>query len=105
VYVVAVMSPIDDPKVDDKPAFDAPALTQLARGTGGELFTSTAPAHASAAAKQIVDELRHQYVIAFEASKDGGWRSLDVRARNKKLTVRARTGYAAGASGRPTGEM
>jgi len=105
VYVVAVMSPIDDPKVDDKPAFDAPALTQLARGTGGELFTSTAPAHASAAAKQIVDELRHQYVIAFEASKDGGWRSLDVRARNPKLTVRARTGYAAGASGRPTGEM
>lgn len=96
VYVVAVMSPIDDPKVDDKPAFDAPGLTRLAHGTGGELFISTTPAHASLAAKRIVDELRHQYVIAFEASAEGGWRSLDVRARNPKLTVRARTGYSGG---------
>ncbi|HXG56228.1 MAG TPA: VWA domain-containing protein [Vicinamibacterales bacterium] len=105
VYVVAVMSPINDIKVDDTPAFDAPGLTRLAQGTGGELFTSTTPAQAHVAAKRIVDELRHQYVIAFEVSAEGGWRSLDVRARNPKLTVRARTGYSAGASGRATREV
>lgn len=102
VYVIAVMSPIDDPQVDETPAFDVSGLQELARSTGGDMFTASAPAHASVAARRIVDELRHQYVLAFEASSGDGWRSLDVRARNPKLVVRARTGYSAGASGRPT---
>ncbi len=102
VYVIAVMSPIDDPQVDETPAFDVSGLQELARSTGGEMFTASAPAHASVAARRIVDELRHQYVLAFEASSGSGWRSLEVRARNPKLVVRARTGYSAGASGRPT---
>ncbi|CAN5874023.1 hypothetical protein BH18ACI5_BH18ACI5_24040 [soil metagenome] len=102
VYVVAVMSPIDDPKVDARPPFDAAGLTQLARRTGGEMFTASAPAHASLAARQIIEELRHQYVLAFEASAQSGWRSLEVRGRDPKWIVRARTGYSAGASGRPT---
>ncbi|MEO6212893.1 MAG: hypothetical protein ABIP65_04630, partial [Vicinamibacterales bacterium] len=62
---------------------------------------ASAPAQASVAARQIVDELRHQYVLAFEASTQGGWRSLEVRGRDPKWVVRARTGYSAGASGRP----
>jgi len=60
---------------------------------------ASAPAHASVAARQIVEELRHQYVIAFEASnRDGGWRALEVRARDRGLTVRARAGYSSGSS-------
>jgi hypothetical protein len=51
------------------------------------------------ASRQIVDELRHQYVLAFEASSRPGWRPLEVTARDKKLVVRARTGYSAGGSG------
>ena len=102
VYVLAVMAPIDDPKVDETPPLDVTGLTQLALNTGGELFTASAPAHASIAARKIVDELRHQYVLAIEGSSAGGWRRLEVRARDPKLIVRARTGYAAGASGRPT---
>jgi len=96
------MAPIDDPSVDDTPPMDVTGLTQLAQNTGGELFTASAPAHASIAARRIVDELRHQYVLAFEASNTAGWRSLEVRARDPKFVVRARTGYSAGASGRPT---
>jgi VWFA-related protein len=103
VYVIAVMSSIDDPRVDDSPALDVSGLRQLAQHTGGELYIASAPAHASVASRQIVDELRHQYVLAFEAStRGGGWRPLEVRARNKKLVVRARTGYVAGNSDRPT---
>jgi hypothetical protein len=45
------------------------------------------------AARQIIDELRHQYVLAFEASTTPGWRSLEVRARDRDLIVRARAGY------------
>ena len=102
VYVIAVMAPIDDPRVDETPALDVTGLTQLARNTGGDLFSASAPAHASVAARRIVDELRHQYVLAVEGSNAGGWRRLEVRARDPKLVVRARTGYSASASGRPT---
>jgi VWFA-related protein len=102
VYIIAVMSPIDDPRTDQTPPFDATGLQQLARSTGGEMFTASAPAHASVAARQIVAELRHQYVLAFEASSRPGWRGISVQSRDKKHTVRARTGYSAGGSSRPT---
>jgi len=93
VYIVAVMSPIDDPRREGAlPQTDSP-LTNLARWTGGEFFTASAPAHASVAARQIVEELRHQYLLAFEASSHPGWRPLEVRARDSELTVRARAGY------------
>ncbi len=100
VYIVAVMSLIDDPREsadgDDTP--ESP-LSSLARLTGGELFIASAPAHASTAAREIIDELRHQYVLAFEASNRDGWRALEVRARDRALTVRARSGYSSGNTG------
>lgn len=103
VYIVAVMATIDDPRQvgngREREAVTGP-LPDLARWTGGEMFTASAPAHASVAARQIVDELRHQYMIAFEASnREGGWRPLEVRARDGGLTVRARSGYSSGAAG------
>ncbi len=97
VYVMAVMSSIDDPRMfDDPDAATAGGLRDLARWTGGELFTMSAPAHTSLAARQIVSELRHQYLLAFEASPRPGWRSLEIKARSRDLTVRARSGYTAG---------
>lgn len=102
VYVIAVMSSIDDPRVDASPALDVSGLQLLARGTGGEMYIASAPAHASVASREIVDELRHQYVLAFEASARDGWRPVEVRARNQRLVVRARTGYVAGQGDRST---
>jgi len=92
VYILAVMSPIDDTREDGRGETPGP-LSNLARWTGGEFFPVSAPAHASIAARQIVDELRHQYVLAFEASTRPGWRPLEVRARDRDLVVRARAGY------------
>ncbi len=90
VYIVAVMSPIDNPKESN----DIPGpLSNLAHWTGGEYFAVSAPARASVAARQIVEELRHQYVLAFEASAAPGWRPLEVRARDRDLIVRSRAGY------------
>jgi Ca-activated chloride channel homolog len=102
VYIVAVMAKIDDPRErdadEDKGSDGIPAtrLQELAQRTGGELFMASAPAHASVAARQILGELRHQYVLAFEASTRQGWRPLEVRAKEGQ-TVRARSGYTAGA--------
>ncbi len=101
VYILAVMASIDDPQSDASLGSGAGVdaargLRSLAQWTGGELFTASAPAHASMAARQIVDELRHQYVLAFEAGTRSGWRPLEVRARDRGLVVRARAGYSAG---------
>jgi len=101
VYIIAVMLPIDDPRTDATPDFDVTGLQQIARSTGGDMFTASAPAHASIVARQILGELRHQYVLAFEASTRPGWRPISVQTRDNKLSVRARTGYSAGGSDRP----
>ena len=71
------------------------------RGPADTSFVASTPGQRSIAARQIIDELRHQYLIAFESSGKPGWHPLVVRARNKDLIVRARSGYIAGQS-RPT---
>lgn len=101
VYVLAVMPSIDDPQLmpAGRAAAAASELGNLSRWTGGELFTASSPAHANVAARRIADELRHQYVLAFEASSSPGWRPVEVRARDRGLIVRARSGYFAGGAG------
>jgi len=102
VYVVAVMSPVDDPRnLDYGTGSMSSGLTDLARWTGGDIFIAISPAHASIAARQIVAEMRHQYMIAFEASARAGWRPLEVRAQKRDLIVRARSGYKAGGGSLP----
>jgi VWFA-related protein len=101
VYIVAVVANVDDPRENPeqtRSAAVAADLQELARRTGGELFITSSPAEASIAARQLVSELRHQYVLAFEASSRAGWRPLEVRTRQGSLVVRARTGYSAGPS-------
>jgi Ca-activated chloride channel family protein len=106
VYVFGIVPSIDNPTAEtstrslESTALSGP-LAELAAWTGGHVFVASTPAQRSAAARQIVDELRHQYVIAFESSGKPGWHPLVVRARNRDLVVRARSGYIAGQS-RPT---
>ena len=101
VYILGVVPSIDNPTADtatnsvERSAFAGP-LADLAGATGGHVFVVSTPAQRSVAARQIVDELRHQYLIAFESSGEPGWHPLVVRARQKDLVVRARNGYMAG---------
>jgi VWFA-related protein len=97
VYVMTVVSSSDYEDRGARGAAPEGALRTLAQWTGGDLFVTSAPAHESVAARRIVDELRHQYVLAFDASPAEGWRPLEVKTRDRDLTVRARRGYAAGA--------
>jgi VWFA-related protein len=96
VYVVTVLSAGEYEDQTARGAVLENPLRTLAQWTGGDLFMTNAPAHESLAARQIVDELRHQYVIAFGASAGVGWKPLNVKTRDRDLTVRARRGYAAG---------
>jgi Ca-activated chloride channel homolog len=103
VYIFGVVSSIDDPSsahsattAEQSPL--AGPLADLAAWTGGQVFIASTPAQRSIVARQIIDELRHQYLIAFESSGRPGWHPLVVRARSRDLFVRARSGYVAGQS-------
>ena len=103
VYIVGIVSMVDDPSADvgTVSAAHSPfagALSDLTAWTGGQTFVASGPAQRSAVGRQIVDELRQQYLLAFESSGTPGWHPLEVRARGKNLIVRARGGYIAGQS-------
>ena len=100
IYVFAVVSPIDHEGMPDAVAPRAArdtdtALGRLAYWTGGTTHITSTPAHASSAAREILGELRHQYLLAFEPGPPG-WRPLTVRATDRDYSVRARTGYRSG---------
>jgi Ca-activated chloride channel homolog len=103
VYLFGIVPLIDNPSSElfttsvGRSAL-AGSLADLAARTGGHVFVASSPGQRSAAARQIIDELRHQYLIAFESSGNPGWHQLIVRARQKDVTVRTRNGYMAGQS-------
>ena len=98
VYVIVIVSPID--RSGDASLIDAQLqalrdgpLGNLARWTGGDIMMPVTPASISAAARQVVFELRHQYLMAFEPGGQTGWHPLELRTRVPNLVVRARSGY------------
>jgi Ca-activated chloride channel family protein len=100
VYVVIVGPEAADEVREARTGFQAEAagpfghLGNLAYWTGGAFYAGRGPAAASVAARAILAELRHQYLLAFE-SAGPGWRPVDVRLRRRELTVRARSAYQA----------
>jgi VWFA-related protein len=97
VYIVATVPKID--QVDYTERSYAPGAQSqsdarhLAQWTGGDLLWATNDFDATVAGRHILSELRHQYVIAVDSSSDPNWRRLEVRVRDKKMVVRARSGY------------
>jgi VWFA-related protein len=104
VYVIATVLPIDDPSSDratPQAGLRAPAhigtVEDLARWTGGAFHYASGPASASKAAKDVVDELRHLYLIGFEPGAARGWHPIEIRTRDASHSVRARGGYSVSA--------
>lgn len=100
IYILAVVSPLDHPGlaaslVSNRPGPLQGDLANLAAWTGGGLFISSKPEDSQSATKEIMAELRQQYLLAFEPGTQPGWHRLEIRMRDSKLTVRARSGYVA----------
>jgi Ca-activated chloride channel family protein len=100
VYVIVIVSPFDRVGQSTQSVIDAHlaeqrdgALGNLARWTGGDIMTPVTPAETTTVTKQIVAELRQQYLLAFEPSRLPGWHPLELRTRKTNLVVRARSGY------------
>ena len=101
VYIVGVVSPLDDPTSEGAvpSAAHSPlagALANLAAWTGGGTFVASSPVQRGVVARQILDELRHQYLIAIASATEPGWHRLTVKMRNTDLVAHARSGYFVG---------
>ncbi len=68
-------------------------LAQLAHATGGDFIMADTPKLVAAGIRRVVDELRHQYLISFEASSFQGLRRIEIRTRQSGLKVRSRGWY------------
>ena len=100
VYVFAVME--TNPavvEIKDKAKTAAPPnpLADLAHATGGDYFIAGSPALAVNGIIRLVEELRHQYLIAFEPSAASGMRTLEIKTRKNDLRVSSRRWYTSGA--------
>lgn len=107
VYIIAVVLPIDDPGSDratPSAKREAPAsigtIEDLSRWTGGALYYSSTSVSAYQAARAVIDELRHLYLIAFEPGSEPGWHPIEIRTTQKDFVVRTRGGYVAGPAAR-----
>lgn len=103
VYIIATVGAIDDPGSDRATPGSkrqAPAsvgtIEDMARWTGGRLLYSSTSASAHTAARAVIDELRHLYLIAFEPGAEPGWHPLEIRTADKRFVVTTRGGYVAG---------
>lgn len=73
-------------------------LKNFAEKTGGRFLTTSGGIAMRDAFKRIVEELGGQYTIAYQpanTTKDGKWRSIELRISKPNLTIRTRKGYNA----------
>lgn len=98
VYVVIVVSPMDADGDEPHQSLNVGDLVSgplgdLARWTGGDIFVSLGPQQAARTARELVTELRQQYLIAFEPDSRPGWHPIELRTAREDLRVRTRSGY------------
>ena len=71
-------------------------LQRLATTSGGRAFFSSTPAKLDEVFAEILDDLHHQYLLAYpmpDHQRDGKWHAVKVVANGGKYRVRARQGY------------
>lgn len=96
VYVFAVGDLNPETGLNEKSVTEQRSdLFELARATGGDYFFSGSPSIVYQAATRLLDELHHQYLIAFEPAAASGLRKIEVRTRDGGHNVRSRRWYAA----------
>jgi Ca-activated chloride channel family protein len=98
VYVFAVGGGVKAEAGSANPAAHSSPLAELARATGGDFFIAHNPQLAVAGISRLVDELRHQYLIAFEPANATGLRRIEIRTRKSDLRVASRKWYTAGSN-------
>ena len=76
-------------------------LKKISEETGGRLFRVDRKLTLDQIFRQIEEEMRTQFALSYSSSnpaRDGGFRKLEIRPRNKELRIQARKGYYANKS-------
>ena len=71
-------------------------MRELSQRAGGRVYPVRALADLDSAYKQVVDDLRAQYLLGYypaNTTTDGRWRKIRVTVRNPDVAVKARSGY------------
>ena len=73
-------------------------LEDIAQATGGKFWNASSADHLGDAFRQVLEEMRSRYLLAYEPKGVGGAgrHRLEVKLRGKKGTVHARHGYFVG---------
>lgn len=77
----------------------AGVLRHMAEDTGGHMFQVDRKTTLESIFDQIQQEMRSQYLIGYtptNGKRDGGYRKIDLKLRDKDLKVQVRKGYYAG---------
>ncbi|MGE0704739.1 MAG: VWA domain-containing protein [Vicinamibacterales bacterium] len=77
---------------------DREALEQLARVSGGQVYSPTDVTELADNYREVVENLRRRYVISYTSTngkRDGGWRAVEIRVRSTGATVFSPEGYFA----------
>jgi Ca-activated chloride channel homolog len=98
VYVFAVGDGVNADAAATNPKALYSPLAELARATGGDFFLANNPQLAVTGISRLVEELRHQYLIAFEPSSAQGMRRIEIRTKKADLKVSSRKWYAGAGS-------
>jgi VWFA-related protein len=76
------------------------AMKRMAEETGGRLFRVDRRNTLEQIYAQIAEEMRTQYVLGFTSSnpnKDGTFRRVEIKPKDRNIRIQARKGYYAGA--------
>ena len=71
-------------------------LRKMSEDTGGRVFRVERRTTLEEVFQQLEDEMRNQYTLSYSSTnpnRDGGFRKLEIRAKNKEMKVQARRGY------------
>jgi len=71
-------------------------LRKMSEDTGGRVFRVEGRTTLDEVFKQLEDEMRNQYTLSYSSTnpnRDGGFRKLEIKSKNKELKVQARRGY------------
>jgi VWFA-related protein len=97
VYCIGLLFGDDDNKSESR--HSKRVLETLSEETGGQAYFPKSIKDVDAIAKEVANDIRTQYTIAYHSTKSptlGGYRVVHVEAKEKgygKLSVRTRSGY------------
>ncbi len=98
IYSVGFASLVARSAGDGDVPFNLDVLRRFSEETGGRLFVVSETSELERAIAEIQEELQYQYLIGYYPTRtrwDGSFRRVQLETRNRRHTVRTRSGYYA----------